>query len=130
MSQFIASPTLAKTGRKSGAGRLLQSSLLYFLMVLVSLFSIGPFLWVLSTSLKPVEDNLYSYPPQLLPSQVSLDSYIKVFDFITWGNVLNSTIIAVGGTIFNLAFCSMAAYPLARYNFPGKRIVMSALLMV
>lgn len=129
MSQLVANSGL-KTSRKSKSGPVIKSTLLYILMVLVALFSIGPFLWILSTSLKPLEDNLYSYPPQLLPSQLSFDSYVKVFDFITWGNVLNSTIIAVGGTIFNVVFCAMAAYPLARYEFPGKKIIMGALLMV
>jgi putative chitobiose transport system permease protein len=65
-----------------------------------------------------------------LPSRIDIDSYIKVFDFITWGNVFNSAIIGVSGTLINLLFCSLAAYPLARYEFPGKRIIMALLLTV
>ncbi len=110
--------------------RLLKNSLLYFLMVLVGLFSVGPFLWILSTSLKPLKDNLYGYPPQLLPSEISFDSYFNVFDFITWGNALNSLIIATGGMVLNVILSAMAAYPLARYEFRGKKVVMGALLMV
>ncbi len=125
-----ANPTLSRPRFKLESGRVFKNSLLYLLLGLVTLFSIGPFLWILSTSLKPLEDNLYKYPPELFPSRLSLDSFVKVFDFITWGNVLNSTLIAVGGTVLNLLFCSMAAYPLARYNFPGKRTVMGVLLMV
>jgi putative chitobiose transport system permease protein len=130
MSQVIANatPNRAKLGPRTRQG--LKNTGLYILMVLVAIFSIGPFLWVLSTSLKPPSDNLYSYPPQLLPSQINFDSYFKVFEFISWGNIWNSVIIAVVATVTNLLFCSMAAYPLARYEFPGKRIIMGALLMV
>jgi putative chitobiose transport system permease protein len=130
MSQLVASPGRSKIVRAKTRQLILKNSLLYFLMVLVAIFSIGPFLWILSTSLKPLSDDLYSYPPKLLPSQISFDSYVKVFDFITWGNIFNSLIIAVSGTVINLLFCALAAYPLARYDFPGKKIVMGALLMV
>jgi putative chitobiose transport system permease protein len=130
MSQLIArNPGLARRESGEKSPGLLKNILLYILLVLVALFSIGPFLWILSTSLKPLEDNLYSYPPQLLPSRLSLDSYFKVFEFITWGNIMNSAIIAVVGTFLNVAFCAMAGYPLARYDFPGKKIIMGALLM-
>ncbi len=129
MSQITLNQNVSLSKAKP-ARNILKKSLLYFLLVLVAVFSVGPFLWILSTSLKPLEDNLYSYPPQLLPSRLSFDSYVKVFDFITWGNVMNSFIIAIGGTFLNLFFCALAAYPFARYEFPGKKIIMGALLMV
>ncbi|HEX2916657.1 MAG TPA: carbohydrate ABC transporter permease [Chloroflexia bacterium] len=130
MSQLAITPTAPKRASGQRVRRYIKNTLLYFLMVLVAIFSVGPFLWILSTALKPPQDNLYSYPPQFIPSQLNFESFVKVFDFITWGNVMNSAIIALGGTALNLIFCAMAAYPLARYDFPGKRIVMGLLLMV
>lgn len=110
--------------------RLLKNAGLYTLMVIAAIFSIGPLLWMLSTSLKGASENLYSYPPKFLPEQPTFDNYVKVFDFITWANVMNSVIISVGAMAANLLFCSLAAYPLARYSFPGKKIVLAVLLMV
>jgi putative chitobiose transport system permease protein len=132
MSQLTANANINRVpaNKKPLGPRLLRNTLLYLALALVGLFSVGPLLWILSTSLKPPQDNLYSYPPALLPSELNFDSYIKVFDFITWGNIWNSLVIAVGGTALNLVFSSLAAYPLARYDFPGKRYVMGLLLMV
>lgn len=130
MSQAIANSNFVPNRRKGLGQRIAKNSLLYFLMVLGAVLALGPFLWILSTSLKPLKDNLYSYPPQLLPSSLDFGNYVKVFEFITWGNIWNSTVIAVGTTVLNVVLCALAAYPLARYQFPGKRIVMVALLTV
>jgi putative chitobiose transport system permease protein len=130
MSQLTANRVLVQTQAMPRGRRILRNSLLYLALVLIAIFSVGPFLWILSTSLKPPEDNLYSYPPSLLPSSLSFDSYVKVFDFISWNNIWSSFIIAIVGTVINLVFSALAAYPLARYDFPGKRIVMGLLLMV
>jgi putative chitobiose transport system permease protein len=129
MSQLTANRVLVQAPARPRR-RILRNSLLYLALVLIAIFSVGPFLWILSTSLKPPEDNLYSYPPSLLPSSLSFDSYVKVFDFISWNNIWSSFIIAIVGTVINLVFSALAAYPLARYDFPGKRIVMGLLLMV
>jgi putative chitobiose transport system permease protein len=130
MSQLTANRVLVQTQTRPRRRLILRNSLLYLALVLIGIFSVGPFLWILSTSLKPPGDNLYSYPPSLLPSSLSFDSYVKVFDFISWNNIWSSFIIAIAGTVINLVFAALAAYPLARYDFPGKRIVMGLLLMV
>lgn len=39
----------------------------YLLLIFVVIISIGPFLWQLSTSLKSVNENIYSFPPHLIP---------------------------------------------------------------
>src|ERR1700712_3542910 len=112
----------APVARQIQIGRITKSTFLYIVLFVIAVFSIGPFLWEFSTSLKSVNDDLFSYPPSLLPRQFSTDNYVKVFDFISWSNIWNSVIIAVVGTVTNLIFSALAAYPLARYEFPGKRI--------
>ena len=129
MSQPIAKPVLNQNRRpKSLLPGIARNALLYLGLGLVTVFSIGPFLWILSTALKGKQDDLYSYPPQLLPGHPTFDNFGAVFQFITWGNTWNSFVIAFGGTILNVVFCAMAAYPLARYEFPGKRVVLAFLL--
>jgi ABC-type glycerol-3-phosphate transport system permease component len=39
------------------------------LLIFVVIISIGPFLWQLSTSLKSVNENIYSFPPHLIPQE-------------------------------------------------------------
>ena len=49
------------------------------LLLLVGL-TVGPFLWLLSTSLKGAGENIYAFPPSLLPQQPTLANYLKVFE--------------------------------------------------
>lgn len=96
----------------------------YILLVLITLFMIGPFLWLLSTALKSGSENIFQYPPKLLPEEPTLANFGKVLDvFPFWRYLLNSVIVAVLTVILNVLFCSLAAYPLARMNFKGKNII-------
>lgn len=102
--------------------------LLYLLMTVIALIMLGPFLWLLSTSLKEAS-YIYAYPPQLIPRPLTLESYIAVIkqlDFLTY--FLNSVFITLGGISLNAIFSSMAAYPLARFEFPGKKIIFAAMI--
>ena len=54
----------------------------YVLLLIVLALVIGPFLWQLSTSFKGSGESLYTFPPNLIPSQPTADNYRKVTDFI------------------------------------------------
>ncbi|MYN06745.1 carbohydrate ABC transporter permease [Pseudoduganella aquatica] len=109
--------------------RLLGNALRYLALTLLTLLTIGPFLWLLSTSLKSGAENIFAYPPQLLPAQPTLDNYRRVLDTQPFLQYLkNSIIVAVLAVVCNLLFSSLAAYPLARMRFRGKGLVFGVLL--
>lgn len=54
----------------------------YALLVLVFVTLVGPFLWQLSLSFKGAGDDLYTRPPQLLPSDPTFGNYQEVVDKI------------------------------------------------
>ncbi|PWW31312.1 carbohydrate ABC transporter membrane protein 2 (CUT1 family) [Cytobacillus oceanisediminis] len=96
----------------------------YALLLFVTLITVGPFLWLVSTSLKSGGENIFQYPPQLIPEKVTFSNYSSVMEaFPFWRYLLNSTIVSVLTVVLNLIFCSLAAYPLARMKFKGKNIV-------
>jgi putative chitobiose transport system permease protein len=98
------------------------------LLCLVAL-TIGPFLWLLSTSLKSPSENIYAFPPQWWPQQATLGNYVKVFQsqpFFSY--LLNSAAVAVLAVVSNLTLASLAAYALARLSFPGRTWVFGTLL--
>lgn len=96
---------------------------LYTLMIIVALICLGPFLWLLSTSLKTGE-NLYAFPPRLIPNPVTFENYMKVFDIMPlWRYMWNTVVMTVAGVLLNIVFCLITAYPLARMNFPGRRFI-------
>ena len=102
---------------------------IHSILIFVSLLSIFPFIWLISTSLKGLDENIFAYPPVLMPQQFTWDNYLGVWDKVNFmGYFINSMIVA-GLTVFlNLLLSSLAAYPLARMNSAGKKVVFFAIL--
>ncbi|MDR1375634.1 MAG: carbohydrate ABC transporter permease [Holosporaceae bacterium] len=69
------------------------------------------------------------FSTELWPSKITWANYRCVFGDSTFGSsFLNSVIVALLTTLLTLAICLLAAYPLARHKFPGrKRVLMTAL---
>lgn len=98
-------------------------TLRYALLLLVLVLLVGPFLWQLITSLKGVGENIYTYPPQLVPQDPTLDNYAKVAETIPVGRyIANSLVVAVTSAITNCVFGAMAGYALARLRFRGSTL--------
>ncbi|MNS36310.1 L-arabinose transport system permease protein AraQ [compost metagenome] len=103
------------------ARTLLSNVLRYVALILVALVTIGPFLWLFSTALKGGAENIFAYPPQLVPQQPTLGNFQEVWNTVPFARyVINSVVVAVASVVLNLVFASMAAYPLARMSFRGR----------
>ncbi|HLR02251.1 MAG TPA: carbohydrate ABC transporter permease [Virgibacillus sp.] len=97
---------------------------IYALLVFVAIIMIGPFLWLLSTALKSGGENIFAYPPKLIPEHLTFMNFVKVFSaFPFWTYLLNSTIVTTITVILNVLLCSLAAYPLARMKFKGRNVI-------
>ena len=95
----------------------------YLLLAAIALLCIFPFWWTLVTALS-TEGNIFSYPPNFWPKQPSLENFAEVFRVIPiWSFLKNSVLITVFTVLWKLVLCSMAAYPLARLHFKGKKLV-------
>lgn len=95
---------------------------IHAILIFVSLLSIFPFIWLISTSLKGSGENIFIYPPQIMPTDFTWENYIGVWkrvDFIRY--FVNSMIVAGLTVGLNLILSSLAAYPLARMEFAGKK---------
>jgi multiple sugar transport system permease protein len=105
--------------------------LLYFLLGIYALITLIPFLWALSASFKPLSE-IVSGTANFLPQNFTLDNYKRIFLqeplFLRW--LLNSLLIAVSVTLFNLIFNSMAGYALARLQFRGRQMWFFLILAV
>lgn len=97
-------------------------------VVLISVTTVMPLVWTLSTSLKPEGEILSSYL-QLLPSTPTLENYLTLFTDGPFGRYLaNSAIIALGGVATNLFFGGLAGYALAKLSFRGRGVVFAMFL--
>lgn len=82
-----------------------------------------PFMWMLSTSLKP-DVQFYAYPPVLIPSPLQWSNYPDAVTFITFFLYLRNTLtIAVLATIGVLLSSSLVAYSLARIPWAGRNFL-------
>lgn len=89
-------------------------------LIVGGLSMIIPFLWMLSTSLK-ADEYLLSLPPQLLPQEPTVASYLHLFElFPIWQLFVNSVIVALIATGGQLLTSSLAAYAFGRIEFVGR----------
>ncbi len=102
---------------------------IHLILILVSIISIFPFVWLLSTSLKGAGENIFAYPPTLIPKDFTWANYIGVWHKVDLMRYfINSMIVAGGTVLLNLILSSLAGYPLARMEFKGKKIAFFSIL--
>lgn len=102
---------------------------IHAVLIFVSLLSIFPFIWLISTSLKGNVENIFAYPPQIIPQDFTLANYIGVWKRVNFIAYFVNSMVVAGATVFlNLLLSALAAYPLARMNFWGKKFSFFAVL--
>ena len=120
---------LSRSGENQKFGRGLKNFWVHAILIFVSLLSIFPFIWLLSTSLKGSGENIFAYPPVLFPQDFTWENYVGVWHKVNLMRYfINSMIVAAGTVLLNLILSSLAAYPLARMEFKGKKITFFAIL--
>ena len=107
---------------------LLTDVLMYGLLIAVSGFMILPFIWMLSTSLKPA-DEIFAIPPIIISPNSSLNAYKYLQEqYQILGIVWNTFVIAFSATILRLFFCALGGYGFAKFKFPGQGALFAFLL--
>ena len=97
----------------------------YFLVILVALIVILPFLWMIVSAFKSQRE-LFAYPPSFFPKNWKVENFVEA---ATRGSIsffrmfLNTMMIAVPTTVFNIIFSSMAGYAFARLRFPFRNAI-------
>jgi multiple sugar transport system permease protein len=108
-------------------------ALLYGLLLAGAAIALLPLAWMLSASLMPAgEANLY--PPRFVPSRVTFEHYVALFQRLEIGRyLLNSAIIALAVTAISLVVNSMAGYAFAKLRFRHRdrifRLLMTGLVI-
>lgn len=103
-----------------------------FVFWLVGMFAAlmwsAPFVWMVSTSFKPLQD-IMTRNVEWLPRTIVLDNYIKVFEQPVARWMINSLVVATTATVFAILLGALAGYALARLHFPGRNLLFGMLLM-
>jgi multiple sugar transport system permease protein len=120
-----------------GERGLARRLLVYGLVGAVTLWLIGPFVWLFVTSVS-YQKHLLARPLSLVPPEVTLDNYRMIFGLVRFHaegqaakilpSMLNTLIVASFVTALNLVVGTTAGYAYARFRFPLKRVSLYALL--
>ena len=107
----------------------LKNIFIHIILISVCILSLVPLLWLLSTALKGRSENIFAYPPIFIPRDFTLDNFKEVLRLVPIVKyVINSFIVAISTVFLNVILSALAAYPLARMNFKGKKIAFFAIL--
>ncbi len=101
-------------------------------MTIVLIFALLPVLWIISLSLKPPE---VVTDQSFIPTEVTLDNYKSLFeggitDSPFLKPLINSIVIALISTAISIVLASLAAYAIARLDFPGKTLILAGALAI
>jgi len=95
--------------------------------LLLAVLWISPFVWMVSTSLKPAKE-VMTRTVEWLPRTIVADNYLKVFESPIERWMFNSLVVAVVGTALGILLGAMAGYALARMHFPGRNLLFGLLI--
>ncbi len=106
-----------------------KNLILYLVLSIIAFGMLFPLFWLISTSLKSPLEDVFSSGLQIVPLHPTLTNFRRVWQSYPFGQyLLNSTIIAGLTVILNLLFSALAAYPLARLDFVGRKIIFAAIV--
>lgn len=110
------------------------NTLLFILMAICGVFMALPIVMIVNNALKPL-DELFQFPPKIFVRNPTLENFSDLFVVMndSWvpfsRYILNTVIITGFGTLGHVILASLAAYPLAKHNFPGKNILFSMVVL-
>ena len=110
------------------------NGLLFSLMILCGLFMAFPIVMIVNNALKPL-DELFQYPPKIFVRNPTLENFSDLFVLmnVSWvpfsRYIINTIIITLGGMIGHVIIASLAAYPLAKHKFPGKKFLFGMVIL-
>ncbi len=105
----------------------LLDGLAYALLILGALVMVGPFVWMVSTSLKEPADQ---FTRALIPNPVTFENYTRLWDILPFSRLIwNSFKIASIATVGQLLTCSMAGFAFAAVRFRGRNVLFVMLLV-
>jgi len=100
----------------------------YALLVVIAIISLGPVVWMVSTSLKP-EVQILTTEIRWIPETITFQNFQAVLErhnMVRW--TFNSLFVAAAATLLVLVLDSLAGYALARMEFYGRDAIFIIIL--
>ncbi len=102
--------------------------IIYAFLTLGALSMAIPYVWMIVTSVKPIEE-IQTYPPSFYVRHPTFAPYRELFSILPmWRYLFNSLVVASLVTLCNVFFCSLAGYAFAKHKFFGRDKIFLLLL--
>jgi ABC-type glycerol-3-phosphate transport system permease component len=123
----------SRVGRRANRSRSGDILTLFVLGILAS-FMAAPLIYTVNLAFKPMGE-LLRFPPTFFVQNPTLRNFTDLSNAVSSSVVpfsrylFNSLFISIVGTAGHVLLASLAAYPLAKHNFPGRRIIFAMIIM-
>ena len=98
--------------------------IIYALLLFVTAFTFGPFLWMVSGSFKTQDEIMRPGGTSLIPEDPTTANYRFLYENVSFaGYLVNTVFVASMTALVTTLVSAMGGYALAKYSFRGKSIV-------
>lgn len=100
--------------------QLIGKVLLYIVLIAVALFTLIPFVWMISSSLK-LDREVFAYPMKWIPETFHWENYVLIWQKVPMLTYFkNTAFVAIVVTCLQTLTSSFAAYAFAKLHFKGR----------
>ncbi len=98
------------------------------LLLIMGAFMALPLLYAVISAFKPMEE-FFLFPPRFFVQNPTTDNFVQMVQIMSsmWvpfeRYLFNTIIMSVGSTFIYVIIATLAAYPLAKHNFPGRKLI-------
>lgn len=110
------------------------NTMIFILMAICGIFMALPLIMIVNNALKPL-DEIYQFPPKIFVRNPTTENFSDLFVLMnqSWvpfsRYIINTIVITGGGMVGHVICASLAAYPLAKFEFPGKKILFELVVL-
>ena len=109
--------------------RKVNSIILNIFLLAGAIVTIFPLVWMFVSSIKPMKE-IIKMPPDFFPKEPTLENFSTLFETLPFLRFLfNSVLVTVISTIILVFICALAGFVFAKFNFTGKKILYSLILL-
>ncbi len=128
MRKQETSASIRKTGLGARASRTISNTLIYIVLIAMTIIWLFPFFGIVMESFKV---NYSGMDGELIPAKFGWDNYIRLFnqtDFLLWFK--NTAIMGIATAAFQTIFVLSMSYTLSRLRFKGRKGLMNVMLIL
>jgi ABC-type glycerol-3-phosphate transport system permease component len=109
--------------------RIVRTTLTYAMLLLVTFFTLGPLLWIVSASFKPNNEITQPGLGNVVPNEPTVQHYAFLAENVEFSTFITNTVYVSAMTgLLTVLVSAMGGYALAKYEFRGKAVVTGIVL--